>query len=636
MISVKLKERTGAKITAVILSYVCTALLVLSFISTAVMVHYKFYFSSAEQTKEEIFTDMAQSEAYYINSLMSAEVDLTEYYKDKNVFYRLTDKASGAVYDTNYNGEDYIASASEEYNHYFISHLEEYGEDYTAVQEGQITIIEVFVAENMTKSDMFSVMSQIIDIGYSMRYAMVFIVLISAALSITLLSFLYCAAGHKPGGVIECNAFDRIPFDILTLLTAAAAALSISATVSFVYDFQSAVVWFFIIGSFDYFVALGYTMSFATRVKTKTIIKNNVTTSLLKAVGKCFKKLFNFLKYVYSNLSLVYKTVVILAAILVFEIFTMLLFGSLYWTMGFSGVFPLILFINVLFFTAVIYVSVIFQKIKSGGEKIAGGDLTHKIDTKYMFGDFKKFAVSLNNINEGLQSAVNEKMKSERFKTELITNVSHDIKTPLTSIINYVDLIKKEDIDNQTVNQYIDVLDRQSGRLKKLVEDLVEASKASTGNLAVTLSECDVGVLLAQTLGEFEDKLSASKLTPVINLPEKSIKIMADGRHLWRVFDNLMNNICKYAMPGTRVYLDVEQKGKKAVIMFRNISANELNISAQELMERFVRGDSSRNTEGSGLGLSIAKSLVEIQNGSLELSVDGDLFKASVIFDMLE
>ena len=154
--------------------------------------------------------------------------------------------------------------------------------------------------------------------------------------------------------------------------------------------------------------------------------------------------------------------------------------------------------------------------------------------------------------------------------------------------------------------------------------------------MAVSLSECDVGVLLAQTLGEFEDKLAQLKLTPIMNLPQKSIRIMADGRHLWRVFDNLMNNICKYAMPGTRVYLDVEQKGKKVVIMFRNISANELNISAQELMERFVRGDSSRNTEGSGLGLSIAKSLVEIQNGSLELSVDGDLFKASVIFDMLE
>ncbi len=352
--------------------------------------------------------------------------------------------------------------------------------------------------------------------------------------------------------------------------------------------------------------------------------------------GKFFKKLFGFLKYVYSNLSLVYKTVVILAVILVFEIFTMLLFGSLYWTMGFRGVFPLILFINALIFTVVIYVSVMLQKIKSGGEKIAGGDLSHKIDTKYMFGDFKEFAVSLNNINEGLQSAVNEKMKSERFKTELITNVSHDIKTPLTSIINYVDLIKKEDIENQKVRQYIDVLDRQSGRLKKLVEDLVEASKASTGNLAVSLSECDVGVLLAQTLGEFEDKLAQLKLTPIMNLPQKSIRIMADGRHLWRVFDNLMSNICKYAMPGTRVYIDVEQKDEKAIVMFRNISANELNISAQELMERFVRGDSSRNTEGSGLGLSIAKSLVEIQNGSLELSVDGDLFKASVIFDMLE
>ena len=276
------------------------------------------------------------------------------------------------------------------------------------------------------------------------------------------------------------------------------------------------------------------------------------------------------------------------------------------------------------------------QRIKQGGERIAKGDLQYEIDTKYMFGDFKEFAESLNNINEGLQTAVNEKMKSERFKTELITNVSHDIKTPLTSIINYVDLIKKEEIENQTAKQYIEVLDRQSGRLKKLVEDLVEASKASSGSLSVELMPCDVAVLLTQTLGEFEDKLNNRGLVPVINAPEQPVKIMADGRHLWRIFDNLMGNICKYAMSGTRVYIDVKNESGKAVITFRNISQNQLNVSAEELMERFVRGDKSRNTDGSGLGLSIAKSLAELQNGSMELTVDGDLFKATVIFDIIK
>ena len=290
---------------------------------------------------------------------------------------------------------------------------------------------------------------------------------------------------------------------------------------------------------------------------------------------------------------------------------------------------------NIGFILISLYLAAVMQKIKQGGEKIAGGQLEHKIDTKYMIGDFKSFSESLNNINDGLQSAVNERMRSEHFKTELITNVSHDIKTPLTSIVNYVDLIKKEDCDNETVNSYIEVLDRQSSRLKKLVEDLVEASKASTGNLPVNLMPCDVGVLLTQTVGEFEDRLEKSGVTPIVNIPESPIRIMADGRHLWRVFDNLMNNVCKYAMAGTRVYLDVKAVGDKAVITFRNISKYELNVSPDELMERFVRGDSSRNTEGSGLGLSIAKSLVELQNGNMALDVYGDLFKVTLEFPII-
>ena len=226
-------------------------------------------------------------------------------------------------------------------------------------------------------------------------------------------------------------------------------------------------------------------------------------------------------------------------------------------------------------------------------------------------------------------------MKSERFRTELITNVSHDIKTPLTSIVNYVDLLQKEEPENEKQREYLEVLSRQSGKLKKLIEDLIEASKASTGNLAVDLEPCELGVLLDQTSGEYGEKLESAGLELVLQKPEKPVRVMADGRHLWRVFDNLLNNIVKYAQPGTRVYLSLSEENGKARVDFRNISREQLNISAQELTERFVRGDASRNTEGSGLGLAIAMSLMRLQKGNMDITVDGDLFKVSLSFDTI-
>ena len=227
-------------------------------------------------------------------------------------------------------------------------------------------------------------------------------------------------------------------------------------------------------------------------------------------------------------------------------------------------------------------------------------------------------------------------MKSERFKTELITNVSHDIKTPLTSIINYVDLLQKEELNNPTAQEYLEVLDRQSSRLKKLIEDLIEASKASTGNLSVQMERCEAGVFLVQTVGEFKEKTDAANLELIIKKPEEPVYIMADGRHFWRIIDNMMNNICKYAQPGTRVYINLEQAFGTLTITFRNTSRAPLNISSEELMERFVRGDSSRNTEGNGLGLSIARSLTELQKGTLSIQIDGDLFKAVLEFPVIE
>ena len=233
----------------------------------------------------------------------------------------------------------------------------------------------------------------------------------------------------------------------------------------------------------------------------------------------------------------------------------------------------------------------------------------------------------------GLENAVNGRMKSERFKTELITNVSHDIKTPLTSIINYTDLLKKENIETEPVKGYIEVLDRQSERLKKLITDLLEASKASSGNIKLDIAEVDAGLMLEQVYGEYQNKFEKAGLTGIVTKPSETVFIKADANHLFRVFDNILGNVVKYAQPGTRVYIDLTQNDETITISFKNISKEKLNITGEELMERFVRGDRSRNTEGSGLGLSIAKSLANLMGGKLEIVIDGDLFKVEVRFN---
>lgn len=270
--------------------------------------------------------------------------------------------------------------------------------------------------------------------------------------------------------------------------------------------------------------------------------------------------------------------------------------------------------------------------LKEAGNRIARGDYSKGVPTAKMFGAFKKHGENLNHVSEGIAVAVEEQMKSERFQTELITNVSHDIKTPLTSIINYVDLIKKEKVEDETLQEYIEVLDRQSSRLKKLIEDLIEASKASSGTISVNMETIDAVVMLDQVIGEFQEKLEANGLEVVVNTLEPPVEIMADGRHFWRILDNLMGNVCKYAQPGTRVYVDMEKSGGWVQMTFRNISKDKLNISADELKERFVRGDESRNTEGHGLGLNIAESLANLMNGNLHIEIDGDLFKVKVFF----
>ena len=266
--------------------------------------------------------------------------------------------------------------------------------------------------------------------------------------------------------------------------------------------------------------------------------------------------------------------------------------------------------------------------------KIAEGDTSYQMNLAGLKGKELKVGNMINSIGTGLERALQEQVKSERLKADLITNVSHDIKTPLTSIINYVDLLKREQIPGERAREYLKVLDQKSQRLKNLTEDLVEASKASSGNVKLEMTTLDIVEMIWQTNGEFEEKFATRSLELVSTLPESSILIEADGRHLWRVLENVYNNAFKYAMEHTRVYTDLERKDDKVYFTIKNISANPLNVQGEELTERFVRGDVSRTTEGSGLGLSIAQSLTKLQGGTFEILIDGDLFKVRVGFSV--
>ena len=275
-------------------------------------------------------------------------------------------------------------------------------------------------------------------------------------------------------------------------------------------------------------------------------------------------------------------------------------------------------------------------RLRTSGQELAGGNLGYQIPLEGMNGELLRFAQDMNAISHVVADAVEDRMKSEHLKTELITNVSHDIKTPLTSIINYADLIGRNPLDSEKTEEYARVLYRQSTRLKKLIEDLMEVSKAATGNLEVHLERCQAGVLLSQAMGEYEQRLQEKEIDLIVRQGQEPVWIMADTRMLWRIFDNLMTNICKYAQSGTRVYLLLETQEDQAVLTFKNISSLPLDVDAAELMERFVRGDRSRHTEGNGLGLAIARSLTELQGGTMQLITDGDLFKVILSFAIAE
>jgi len=439
-----------------------------------------------------------------------------------------------------------------------------------------------------------------------------------------------CCSGRRNGVAgFTGNWQDKIPFDLYLcfsvtgiVLTVLGAAICVANVLYLEFDGGDRQLMFRLyllagLGALILYTALISTL--ATRCKTRTLLKNTVIWRVLAFLGRGVRGIGRWWGATFGSWSITRRVIVLFGGYLLISLLTTLtVLLALPWQ-------AFVLFCLCRYLKQ-------WLAIREGTVAIVGGRPDTVIDTAGMkhFPDLAEHAGQLNDLGSAINSAVEERMKSERMKSELITNVSHDLKTPLTSIINYVDLLKKEKIENEKAMEYIEVLDRKSQRLKRLTEDLVEASKASSGAMPVYAEVLDLVQLVDQACGEYREKLESCRLSLVTDLPLEPVRVLADGRHLWRVLDNLLNNCAKYALEGTRVYLSLERREGQAVMTMRNISREALSIPAEQLTERFVRGEESRTGEGSGLGLSIARSLTELQGGRFAVSVDGDLFKVEI------
>lgn len=480
----------------------------------------------------------------------------------------------------------------------------------------------------------------LLHFAYGYRYTLFIPLVLCLLLFAVLMVYLCCAAGRSPNSDrIRPSGLNMLPLDLYAVLLALGSLLAALqaielAELCFSGAFNWGAIWMVaLLCGMICVMVVAFCFSFAAQLKVglQYICMHSLTGTLLLLLWRILRWLVKWLSIVggklrkaflelYSSMPMIWQWLVTGAAIL-----CILICASLTKNIW------LILIAAAVCMAVVIYGARCFGILLRSTREMSRGDLARKVETDSLIGCFRDFAGHLDALAGVAVVAAQKQMRSERMKAELVTNVSHDIKTPLTSIINYVDLLQNARSEDEA-KEYLEVLDRQSQRLKKLIDDLMEMSKASTGNMSVDIIDTDAVETVNQALGEFSDKLEASRLTAVFQPPEEPVRIWADGRLTWRVLSNLLVNAVKYAMPGTRLYVDVVKAEGTVLISLKNISAEPLNVSSDELMERFVRGDASRHTEGSGLGLNIAKSLMELQHGQLKVLIDGDLFKATLVF----
>lgn len=523
--------------------------------------------------------------------------------------------------------------------------LQEEAAEETLAERNKRIVVTLTANPSLPKEDEYALIYHQAEQLYDNRNVIPVICCTGTILALLCFIFLLCSAGHKNGREgITPSAIHEIHLDVYTVVVAVGAFTGLYLAFGWIGMNSSMINLIVLVVLFaaEVIWCTLYFMELAIRLKMGKWWQNTILYRVFRFFGRFCKRVFRGIVKLIRGIPMVWRTALLCLAVCVVEFFGLILFYNDTGVLLFFWAIEKFILCG-----AITFVALMCKELQEGSEALADGDLNYKLDTSHMVLSFKEHGENLNSIGEGISAAVEQRMKSEHLKTELITNVSHDIKTPLTSIINYADLIGKEVSGDakdtgdgtgtetaqereQHISEYAEVLLRQSQKLKKLLDDLLEASKATTGNLEVHPEVCDVSVLLSQAVGEYEQRFSEKKLETIVKQPEETVKVMADGRHLWRVFDNLLNNIYKYAQAGSRVYLNVEHDGQNANIIFRNMSAYPLEMSPEELEERFTRGDRSRHMEGNGLGLSIAKSLTELQKGDMEIVTDGDLFKVVI------
>lgn len=616
----QLYGKLWVKCTAIALLIVFAVLLAASALGIAYLINYGAYADGGEQVRQIAENNLLQQtngdgwaalHAWAEDDTVSRNL-LRDRYDPltSNIYFKLTDKATGEIlFSTGaLNKDDYSGKASAYYQQDMTTLLSD-GSEVTAVYQA-------YLKSPLAPRDSALYVMTWVERLISARYLLIALAILLLAVCLFLFIFLLCAMGHKEGvdGIYQCW-LNKIPLDLFLALL----VLLFFAWATFLSDIWYIDFWYYILLAFGAAaLALTLVLSVAGRAKAPEFFRNTV-------IYKLFLLIFRTL----GRIPMVWGTMLI---------WVCWCFVDLYFTFSnsyyYDSLLPAFWVISRAVLTIVIlYLASSLRLLQKEGQAIADGQTDYKgKPIPRWLPALKKHEENLQSIQSGIQKAVDEQTRAERMKTELITNVSHDIKTPLTSIVNYVDLLEKEDIQPEKAKEYVDVLNRQSARLKKLTEDLVEASKASSGSLPVHLAPTDVNVLLSQLAGDYMEKLEDAQLEPIFRPAPSQPVIQADGQLLSRVLGNLFSNICKYAMPGTRVYFESAADENTVSLTFKNISKYELNIPAEELMARFVRGDRSRHTEGSGLGLSIAQSLTELQGGTFRLEIDGDLFKAVVTF----
>ena len=526
-------------------------------------------------------------------------------------------------------GVQYLYKLTEPY--YTIELREGTGQAYKEYKVASVKDLEIYSSyieefeentEIAMKSNLMNKLSSFEKYAYSA-------IPVSSILIIVIILYLIISTGHKKGVKgIALNDFDKIPLEIIIAIATILGAIPIIILASMYNNYDAIISLIITAYLLIYTLVVIVFNTVIKRIKSRTFLKSSFVGLMLIGTSNCLEWLY----YKYASIfkTLTYSKSIILKTCIYFGVIIPLVIAIAF---VFQDTIVTIL-LEMLLATIVAYKNIKtskeYVKIEKKLEEMYEGNNKNPLQAKDFGKEFNKSVKYINDISNGFENAIQDRMKSERLKAELITNVSHDIKTPLTSIINYVDLLKQENIQNEKAKEYIGILDNKSQRLKKLTEDLVEASKISTGNISLTLEKINVVELIKQALGEFEDKFKKRGLDVILDSKDNEISIKADNKYMYRIIENLFSNISKYALENSRVYVDIKKAQKNVIIEMKNISKDRLNITAEELMQRFVRGDKSRTTEGSGLGISIAQNLTELQGGKFSLKLDGDLFKVQI------